>query len=169
DEAGCNSYAKQMVSNSKINITRSCGIKDPRMHQNYQAHFDWCFNGRTKQQVRSTLKEVINSIEQCAVKKSRVKLFKKPSNFRGTPLDGCIDSDVRGCGKGAADYFCEKRGYKKSKRHNTGGAGFTVYHWCLDYNAAQTQQWIDKGGTCFCSDDNKQCSYFKEIECEGTK
>ncbi len=129
DEAGCNNYAKQMVSNAQANITKSCGINDPRMHQNYQAHFDWCFNGRTKQQIRDTLNDVIASVKQCEVAKN-TKIFNPPTiGFTpdGKPktqiqynyCDRLIGPDKK-CGKPVADQICRIKGFATSTVHTKG-------------------------------------------------
>lgn len=127
-EKECHNYAKQMVGNTQTNITRGCGINDPRMHLNYQAHFDWCFNGRTKQVVRATLNEVIASIKQCHTAQN-TKTFKPTIGF--TPDDGqkrqvaynycdrLIGADKK-CGKPVADLICKVKGFAKSTAHKKG-------------------------------------------------
>jgi hypothetical protein len=129
DEQGCDSYAKQMVANAQTNIVKGCGINDPRMHQNYQAHFDWCFNGRTKQQVKSTLDQVIASVNQCTQAQNTIILAPPTIGFtpKGKPkvqiqynyCDRLIGANKK-CGKPVADQICQIKGYGKSTAHKKG-------------------------------------------------
>lgn len=129
DENGCDSYAKQMMANAQTNIVRSCGINDPRMHQNYQAHFDWCFNGRTRQEVESTLEQVIGSVKQCEVAQN-TEVFAPPTI--GFTPDGKPKIQIQYnycdrligpgkiCGKPVADLICQIKKYTTSTAHTKG-------------------------------------------------
>jgi hypothetical protein len=138
DEQGCDSYAKQMIANTTTAIARGCNISDSRMHLNQQAHFDWCFNGRTKNQVKNTLNEVIASVKQCQTSQN-TKVFAPPTI--GFTPDGKPKVQIhynycdrligpgKQCGKPVADRICKVKGYARSTDHKKGQIkGFNWIH-----------------------------------------
>jgi len=61
----CDFYAKNMVGLAITNATRACGFGGGRFDVNYQAHFNWCKNGASRDQLRSELKAASQAIGQC--------------------------------------------------------------------------------------------------------
>ena len=166
NEAGCDSYAKQMISNAKINVTRSCGINDPRMHQNYQAHFDWCFNGRTKQQVRATLNEVIRSIQQCGEDKAAIETFNTPMvtpTTQAVRIGNCFDQASQYCdGRLSAQKYCEYRGYRNLKSYKISASKHMTYKMECMLGAKRSPKCACQTATA-----GGQCKFLSQVTCQG--
>jgi len=168
DEQGCDSYARQMVANAQTNIVKGCNINDPRMHQNYQAHFDWCFNGRTKQQVKATLDQVIASVAKCGETKVFLDSGKYSIQVRkNLPVDVCNKGVPAGqeglfnmCEQPVADLFCQQNGYQRaikySKANYNNGSN-------MDGDLPSTW-WIGSNKAC-----TGVCTGFSSITCAGRK
>lgn len=174
-EQNCHSYAKQMVSHAKTNQTRQCGYTTGRFANDYQGHFNWCFDGKPKSQVAAALDKTSDMIKQCGAqnaKKSKTEKFAHSGVYnkrirKYLPLDHCSEklyddgkkTDLYGyCGKPNADRFCKSQGYAEAidfpmKTYNNGSD--------MDGDFPSTW-WMSNKKPC-----HGNCKGFSSITCQG--
>ncbi len=124
----CSQHARLAVAEHNENIQRGCGYTGSSWNADYNGHYQRCMQaGRNAaDQWHDWRMQQLSKCEPTGSTGPAARPAGPPSGrrfdapqFKGVRVDNCLNWG-QGCGKPAADHFCQRSGYQRAESFSTG-------------------------------------------------